>query len=87
MRPAADRDPQKAIVSAGRILRLRLRRRLAAGIESLRQCAAKGYPATIFGRMRHDYGTERAMAKVVESGEIQSGFKRLQRLVSLRTGL
>jgi hypothetical protein len=86
MRPAADRDPQKAIISAVG-LRLRLWRRLAAGIESLRQCAAKGYPATIFRRMRHDYGTERAMAKVVESGEIQSGFKRLQRLVSLRTGL
>jgi hypothetical protein len=86
MRPAADRDPQKAIISAVG-LRLRLWRRQAAGIESLRQCAAKGYPATIFRRMRHDYGTERAMAKVVESGEIQSGFKRLQRLVSLRTGL
>lgn len=48
--------------------------------ESIRRSIKAGYNPTIFVRMRHDHGTIEAMERLVKSGEIQSGFKRLRQL-------
>jgi hypothetical protein len=45
--------------------------------ESLRRSSKKDYPATVFRRMRRDYGTVAAIERLVVDGEIQSGFKAL----------
>ena len=39
-----------------------------------------GYNPTIFIRMRHQHKTVPAMEQLVESGVIQSGFKRMKKL-------
>jgi hypothetical protein len=48
--------------------------------EAIRLSKAKGYNPTIFQGMRHDQGTLAAIEKLVQSGEIQSGFSRLNDL-------
>ncbi|HJR56765.1 MAG TPA: hypothetical protein VJ798_09315 [Rhizomicrobium sp.] len=48
--------------------------------ESLRRSLERGYHPTIFQKMRQDYGLERAIEKLVESSDIQSGFARLKDL-------
>ena len=48
--------------------------------ESIRLSISKGYPPTIFQRMRQDHGTVEAIERLVKSGEIQSGFKKLLQL-------
>jgi hypothetical protein len=40
----------------------------------------RGYNPTIFIGMRHQYGTIDAIERLVQSGDIQSGFKRLNQL-------
>lgn len=41
---------------------------------------ARGYNPTIFIGMRHQHGTIESIERLVQSGDIQSGFKRLQQL-------
>jgi hypothetical protein len=41
---------------------------------------ARGYNPTTFIGMRHQYGTIDAIERLVQSGDIQSGFKRLNQL-------
>lgn len=48
--------------------------------ESIRLSVAHGYQPTIFQRMRRDYGTLDTIERLVRSGDIQSGFKRLKEL-------
>lgn len=48
--------------------------------ESIRLSKTHGYYPTAFERMRSQHGTAPAIAKLVESGDIQSGFKRLKDL-------
>jgi hypothetical protein len=48
--------------------------------ESLRQFASRHYYPKEFNRMRAQYGTVSTIEKLVKSGEIQSGFRRLQQL-------
>jgi hypothetical protein len=48
--------------------------------ESLRLFARRGYHPHQFNQMRETYGTVEAIERLVRSGEIQSGFKRLQAL-------
>ncbi|MEJ1118860.1 hypothetical protein V9K92_10330 [Phyllobacterium sp. CCNWLW109] len=48
--------------------------------ETIRISAEKGYHPTEFIRMRRDYDTIPAITRLVISGEIQSGFKRLDAL-------
>ena len=48
--------------------------------ESLQLFATRGYHPHEFIRMREQYGTVDAVERLVRSGEIQSGFKRLQGL-------
>lgn len=48
--------------------------------ESIKRSAEKDYHPTTFMRMRRDYGTIRAIKRLVESSERQSGFRRLQEL-------
>jgi hypothetical protein len=48
--------------------------------ESIRWSVANGYVPTIFYRMRRHYGTIAAIEKLVQSDEIQSGFKKLKDL-------
>jgi hypothetical protein len=48
--------------------------------EGIRRMAKRGYYPTIFQGMRERHGTVEAIAKLVESGEIQSGFRKLQQL-------
>jgi hypothetical protein len=45
--------------------------------ESVRRSKEKGYYPTAFEAMRVRWGTKEAMRRLVISGEIQSGFKRL----------
>jgi hypothetical protein len=45
--------------------------------EGLRRCVARGYHPTIFIGMRRRLGTVPAIEQLVQSGEIQSGFKKL----------
>ena len=48
--------------------------------EGIRLARARGYHPTIFIGMRHQLGTLQAIDKLVQSGEIQSGFRRLNEL-------
>jgi len=48
--------------------------------ESLRRSSKKEYPATVFRRMRRDYGTVQAIERLVIDGDVQSGFKALLKL-------
>lgn len=45
--------------------------------ETIRRSREHGYHPTTFIGMRERYGTVRAISRLVISGEIQSGFKRL----------
>lgn len=48
--------------------------------EAIEIAIANGYNPTIFKGMRARYGTLEAMERIVQNGEIQSGFKRLKAL-------
>ena len=48
--------------------------------ETLKLAKARGYNPTIFSGMRQQYRTIEAIERLVLSGDIQSGFKRLQQL-------
>ena len=48
--------------------------------EMLNLAKAKGYVPTAFIGMRRQYGTVDAIERLVESGDPQSGFKRLRAL-------
>lgn len=48
--------------------------------ETIRRGAAKGYHPTVFIGMRQSLGTIPAISKLVQSGDLQSGFKRLHKL-------
>jgi hypothetical protein len=48
--------------------------------EAIRRCAAAGYHPTVFQRMRRQHGTLEAMVKLLPSGEVQTGFKKLKSL-------
>ena len=48
--------------------------------ESLRRSLKKEYPASVFRRMRQQYGTVEAIERLVKDGDIQSGFKALVKL-------
>jgi hypothetical protein len=48
--------------------------------ESIRMSAGAGYHPTTFIGMRNRHHTLEAMEKLVKSGDIQSGFKRLKQL-------
>lgn len=48
--------------------------------ETIKRAAAAGYHPTEFIRMRRTYQTVPAISRLVVSGDIQSGFKRLQQL-------
>ena len=45
--------------------------------ESIRISISNRYPPTIFQRMRAQYGTVDAIERLVKSGDVQSGFKKL----------
>ena len=47
--------------------------------ESIRLSRDAGYHPTTFISMRNQHGTIESMERLVESGDIQSGFKRLQK--------
>ncbi len=48
--------------------------------ELLKRAGEHGYHPTIFIGMRHQLGTLQAIEKLVQSGDIQSGFKRLKEI-------
>jgi hypothetical protein len=48
--------------------------------EALCQCVRAGYHPTVFRRLRDQHGLVEAIEKLVRSGEIQSGFRRLKTL-------
>jgi hypothetical protein len=48
--------------------------------EAIRLSKERGYNPTIFVGMRHQHGTIDAVERLVQSGELQSGFKRLKQL-------
>jgi hypothetical protein len=48
--------------------------------EGLQLMAERHYYPTVFIRMREQYGSISAIERLVVSGEVQSGFHRLQRL-------
>lgn len=48
--------------------------------ELIRRSRENGYSPTTFMRMLDRYSTRRAMALLVEQGEVQSGFRRLHAL-------
>ena len=48
--------------------------------ELIKLGAQRGYHPTIFIEMRQRYGTLIAMKKLVENGDVQSGFRRLAEL-------
>ena len=48
--------------------------------ESIRRGAERGYHPTVFIGMRHAHGTVDTISRLVRSGDIQSGFKRLNAL-------
>lgn len=48
--------------------------------ETIERAVERGYRPTVFQRMRRDHGTLVAIEKLVQSGDIQSGFKRLREL-------
>lgn len=48
--------------------------------ESIKLSKQRGYNPTIFVGMRHQYGTVDAIERLVQSGDLQSGFRRLIQL-------
>lgn len=48
--------------------------------ETILRAKERGYNPTIFQGMRRQYGTLLAIEKLVQSGDVQSGFKRLEQL-------
>ena len=48
--------------------------------ESIRRSAQRGYHPTDFIRMRTQYKTVPAIERLVKSGDVQSGFKKLKQL-------
>jgi hypothetical protein len=48
--------------------------------ETIRLAKEHGYNPTVFQSMRRQHGTIEAIEKLVQSGEVQSGFKRLKQL-------
>ena len=48
--------------------------------EGIKLSKQRGYNPTIFVGMRHQYGTIDAIERLVQSGDIQSGFRRLNQL-------
>jgi hypothetical protein len=48
--------------------------------EALRLSKERGYNPTVFVGMRHQHGTIDAIERLVQSGDLQSGFKRLKQL-------
>jgi hypothetical protein len=46
--------------------------------ETIRRAKEHGYNPTVFQGMRHQHGTLDAIERLVQSGDIQSGFKRLK---------
>lgn len=48
--------------------------------ESIERSKAKGYFPRTFIQMRERWGTKRAIERLVISGDIQSGFRRLKEL-------
>jgi len=48
--------------------------------EGIRLAKERGYNPTIFVGMRHQHGTIDAIERLVQSGDMQSGFKRLKQL-------
>jgi len=64
---------------------MRPERAASVGLEafidrSIELAKARKYIPTVFIGMRHQYGTLEAIERLVQSGEIQSGFKRLRQL-------
>jgi hypothetical protein len=48
--------------------------------ETIERAKQRGYNPTVFQGMRRQHGTLLAIEKLVQSGETQSGFKRLKEL-------
>ena len=48
--------------------------------ESVKRSIAKGYSPTAFVGMRQRHGTKEAIKRLVVSGDIQSGFRRMKQL-------
>ena len=48
--------------------------------ETVRLAASKGYHPTAFIGMRRRFGTVEALSRLVESGDVQTGFHRLCQL-------
>lgn len=48
--------------------------------EAMRLSKERGYNPSIFVGMRHQHGTIEAIERLVQSGDLQSGFKRLKQL-------
>jgi hypothetical protein len=48
--------------------------------ETVRRAKSQGYHPTVFQGMRAQHGTVLAIEKLVKSGDVQSGFKRLKDL-------
>jgi hypothetical protein len=48
--------------------------------EAIRLSKERGYNPSIFVGMRHQLGTIDAIERLVQSGDLQSGFKRLKQL-------
>ena len=48
--------------------------------ETIKVARKHDYHPTAFIDMRHRHGTVLAISKLVESGDVQSGFRRLQKL-------
>ena len=48
--------------------------------ESIKLSKERGYNPTVFVGMRHQYGTVDAIERLVQSGDLQSGFRRLIQL-------
>lgn len=48
--------------------------------EAIKKAKAHGYTPTAFMAMRSQLGTVSAIEKLVQSGDVQSGFKRLEQL-------
>ena len=48
--------------------------------KSIELAKERGYNPAVFIAMRHQYGTVDAIERLVQSGDLQSGFKRLHQL-------
>jgi hypothetical protein len=48
--------------------------------ESIRWSVANGYVPTLFNRLRRHFGTVAAIEQLVQSDDVQSGFKKLRDL-------